>query len=74
MKKHLPLSLILIIIQRVIFGVRQLNQPIHPGDSQILLTPTKFQLSDFGFLRVVNGFLDLLDDGLGLVLGLMLEV
>ncbi len=73
MEEHLTLSLILIVIQRVIFSIVELDKPVNPTDCKVLLTPTQLELSNFAVLSVVDGFLDLLDDGLWFNLLLLLE-
>ncbi len=73
MEKHLPLPLVLVIIQRVVPGVVQFNQPIDSTNRQVLLAPAQFQVSYLALLSVVDGLFDLLDDGLGLSLLLLLE-
>lgn len=73
MEKHLPLPLVLVVIQRVVAGVVQFNQPIDSTNRQVLLAPAQFQLSYLALLSVVDGLFDLFDDGLGLSLLFLLK-
>jgi hypothetical protein len=73
MEKHLSLSLVFIIIQRVIPGVIQLDQPINTTNGQILFAPAELEFGDLAFLSVVDGLFDLLDDSLWLDFLLLLN-
>ena len=72
MEEHLSFSLVFIIIERVVLSVIQLNEAIDTTNGEVLLTAAEFELCDFAFFCVVDGFLYLFNDGFGLEFLLLL--
>lgn len=72
MKEHLAIHLILIVIQRVVHGIVELDEAVDATNSKILFAPAEGEGGDFALLGVGDGFLGLGDQGLGLEFLLML--